>query len=194
MTDEVDQPTATGTRTASREGWKRTGQDLLVWLRTLSSAAVYATLIVTFGFQVARVEGRSMEPTLENQDRLVVNKLVYRLHDPQIGDVVMLLNPLNPDETLVKRIVAGPGDRISMADGRVVRNGVAIDEGFLHPDHRSYENRPGERVPAGHFFVLGDHRISSSDSRSFGGVPRKYILAKVQVRWWPIDRARVFAP
>ena len=194
MTDEVDQPTATGTRTASREGWKRTGQDLLVWLRTLSSAAVYATLIVTFGFQVARVDGRSMEPTLEHQDRLVVNKLAYRLHDPQIGDVVMLLNPLNPDETLVKRIVAGPGESISITGGRVARNGVAVDEGFLPPGYRSSDTRAAERVPAGHYFVLGDHRTNNSDSRSFGVVPKKYILGKVQVRWWPIDRARVFAP
>lgn len=84
---------------------------MILWLQTLASAAVYATLIVTFGFQVAGVEGRSMEPTLQDEDRLVVNKLAYQLHDPEIGDIVMLLHPTNPDQSLVKRIVAAPGNR-----------------------------------------------------------------------------------
>jgi len=161
-------------------------------MRTLASAAVYATLIVTFGFQVARVEGRSMEPTLGNQDRLVINKLAYRLSDPGIGDLVMLIHPLDPDQTLVKRIVAGPGDRISMSGGRVSRNGVRVDEAFVPGVSRSYEDHPMESVPAGHYYVLGDNRANSSDSRRFGFVPRKYILGKVQLRWWPLDRVQVF--
>jgi hypothetical protein len=86
----------------------RAGEEGLAWLKALTSAAVYATLIVTFVFQIARVEGQSMVPTLDNQDRLVVNKLAYRLSDPQVGDIVMLEYPLNPDQSYVKRIVAGP--------------------------------------------------------------------------------------
>ena len=80
------------------------------WFKTLASAAVYATLIVTFGFQVARVEGQSMAPTLEDQDRLIVNKLIYRLGEPQRGDIVMLYYPLNPDKSFVKRVIAEEGD------------------------------------------------------------------------------------
>ncbi len=84
--------------------------ELLAWFRTVASAAVYATLIVTFGFQVARVEGQSMAPTLQDQDRLIVNKLVYRLNSPQRGDIVMLYYPVNPDKSFVKRVIAEEGD------------------------------------------------------------------------------------
>ena len=89
---------------------ERVGDELVAWLKTLVSAAVYATLIVTFGFQVARVEGQSMAPTLEDQDRLIVNKLAYRIGDPRRGDIVMLYYPLNPDKSFVKRVIAEEGD------------------------------------------------------------------------------------
>ena len=173
---------------------KRAGRELIVWFRTLMSAAVFATLIVTFGFQVARVEGRSMEPTLHDQDRLVVNKLAYQLHDPEVGDVVMVLHPNNPDQTLVKRVVAAPGDTIAFQAGVVVRNGVAEDHAFVPPEFRQLDERDAVTVPEGYYFVLGDHRNNSTDSRSFGPVPKKYILGRVQARWWPIPDARAFEP
>ncbi|HWB28909.1 MAG TPA: signal peptidase I, partial [Vicinamibacterales bacterium] len=90
----------------------RIAEELFAWFKTLVSAAVYATLIVTFGFQIARVEGHSMAPTLEDQDRLIVNKLEYRLpnHSPRVGDIVMLLYPTNPDMSFVKRVIGEPGD------------------------------------------------------------------------------------
>ncbi len=87
--------------------WK---DELVAWFKTLASAAVYATLIVTFGFQVARVEGQSMAPTLEDQDRLIVNKLAYRMGAPRPGDIVMLYYPRNPDKSFVKRVIAEEGD------------------------------------------------------------------------------------
>jgi len=173
---------------------RRVGDELALWLRTLTSAAVYATLIVTFGFQVARVEGRSMEPTLHDQDRLVVNKLAYQLHDPEVGDVVMLLHPNNPGQSLVKRVVAAPGDTVAFQDGVVVRNGVVADEDFVAVDLRSFEDRSPVVIPEGFYFVLGDHRNNSSDSRAFGPVPKKYILGRIQIRWWPFVDARSFDP
>ena len=89
----------------------RAGEELLAWIKTFASAAVYATLIVTFGFQVARVEGKSMEPTLQDQDRLIVNKAAYRFFgEPKPGDIVMLFYPRDPDKSFVKRIVAEEGD------------------------------------------------------------------------------------
>lgn len=175
-------------------GLRRGGAELVLWLRTLASAAVYATMIVTFGFQVARVEGRSMEPTLQDQDRLIINKLAYHVDAPQVGDVVMLLHPNNPGQSLVKRVVASPGDSVAFREGVVVRNGMAIDEGFIPVDHRSFEDRAQVVVPEGHYFVLGDHRNNSSDSRTFGPVPKKYILGRIQIRWWPFAAARSFAP
>jgi len=173
---------------------RRIGGELVLWVRTLTSAAVYATLIVTFGFQVARVEGRSMEPTLHDQDRLVVNKLAYQLHNPEVGDVVMLLHPSNPGQSLVKRVVGAPGDTVAFRQGVVVRNGVVADEAFVAFDLRSVEDRAPVVVPEGFYFVLGDHRNNSSDSRAFGPVPKKYILGRIQIRWWPLADAKSFEP
>ncbi len=164
----------------------------MAWFKTLVSAAVYATIIVTFGFQVARVEGQSMVPTLEDQDRLIVNKLVYRWADPQVGDVVMLYYPEDPAKSFVKRIVAEAGDTIRSAEGKVYRNEVLLDDSFIPDEYRMSDTWGPIVVQRGYYFVMGDHRNNSSDSRAWGQVPKKYIIGKVQLRWWPIDHARVF--
>jgi signal peptidase I len=135
-----------------------------------------------------------MEPTLEDHDRLVVNKLAYQLHDPEVGDIVMLRHPGNPRQTLVKRVVAEPGDTVVFREGHVLRNGALAAEDFIPADLRSHENRDAVVVPEGYYFVLGDHRNNSSDSRTFGPVPMKYILGRIQVRWWPLAHARHFDP
>ena len=101
--------------------WERLGEEILTWFKTLASAAVYATLIVTFICQVARVEGHSMSPTLENHDRLIVNKLIYRLSVPQRDDIVMLYYPVNPDKSFVKRVIAKENDTVRIVDGKVYR-------------------------------------------------------------------------
>lgn len=170
----------------------RVGEELVAWFKTLASAAVYATLIVTFGFQVARVEGMSMAPTLQDQDRLIVNKLAYRLHDPQVGDIVMLYYPLKPEKSFVKRVIAEEGDNVRIVDGRVYRNEVPLDDSFVPPEYRSHDDWGPQVVPEGYYFVMGDHRNNSSDSRHWGFVPKKYIIGKVQLRWWPLTHARIF--
>jgi signal peptidase I len=170
----------------------RIGEETLAWLKTLASAAVYATLIVTFGFQVARVEGQSMAPTLADQDRLIVNKLAYRLGEPHVGDIVMLYYPLNPNKSFVKRVIAEEGDQVRVVDGRVYRNDVPMDDAFVPAEYRSHDDWGPQVVPEGYYFVMGDHRNNSSDSRHWGFVPKKYIIGKVQLRWWPIPHARVF--
>jgi signal peptidase I len=167
-------------------------EELVAWFKTLVSAAVYATLIVTFGFQVARVEGESMAPTLENQDRLIVNKLGYRLHKPAIGDIVMLYYPLDPDKSFVKRVVAEPGDTIKSVDGHVYRNDVLLRDDFIPEEYRSHDTWGPEVVREGFYYVMGDHRNNSSDSRAWGLVPEKYIIGKVELRWWPVNKARIF--
>jgi signal peptidase I len=168
------------------------GAGLVMWLKTMASAGVYATLIMTFVFQVARVDGTSMAPTLEDEDRLVVNKLAYRLDDPQVGDIVMLLYPLDPDKSYVKRIVAQEGDTLQIRAGRVFRNGVALDDSFIPPAYRGHDDWGPEVIPEGSYFVMGDHRTHSSDSRQWRFVPKKYIVGKVQLRWWPVGHAKVF--
>jgi signal peptidase I len=167
-------------------------EELVAWLKTLVSAAVYAILIVTFGFQVARVEGLSMAPTLEDQDRLIVNKLVYRIGEPRRGDIVMLYYPLNPDKSFVKRVIAEEGDTVRIVDGRVYVNDVPLHDDYIPAEYRSHDDWGPQVIPEGYDFVMGDHRNNSSDSRHWGMVPKKYIIGKVQLRWWPVTNARVF--
>jgi signal peptidase I len=181
---------ATGATTAERLAMVR--DELIAWFKTLASAAVYATLIVTFGFQVARVEGLSMAPTLADQDRLIVNKLVYRLGSPRPGDIVMLYYPLNPDKSFVKRVIGEEGDTIKVVDGRVYRNDVPVHDDYVPLEYRSHDDWGPQVVPEGYYFVMGDHRNNSSDSRHWGFVPKKYIIGKVQLRWWPLPTARLF--
>jgi signal peptidase I len=167
-------------------------EEVFAWVKTLTSAAVYATLIVTFGFQVARVEGMSMAPTLQDQDRLIVNKLAYLLDSPKVGDVVMLIYPKSPDKSFVKRVVAEPLDTVRMVEGKVFVNDEMLPDDFIPEEYRSTDDLPSEVVPEGYYFVMGDHRNNSSDSRHWGFVPKKYILGRVQLRWWPFNHARVF--
>ena len=171
------------------EMWR---DEFIAWVKTLASAAVYATLIVTFGFQVARVEGQSMAPTLADQDRLIVNKLAYRLADPQKSDIVMLYYPLNPDKSFVKRVIGEEGDTVRIVEGRVYVNDVPLRDDYVPPEYRSHDDWGPQVIPDGYYFVMGDHRNNSSDSRHWGFVPKKYIIGKVQLRWWPVPNGRVF--
>ena len=131
--------------TSARRVAGRIAEEVVAWLKTLASAAVYATLIVTFGFQVARVEGQSMAPTLADQDRLIVNKAAYRFfEEPQIGDIVMLYYPLNPEKSFVKRVIAKEGDQVRIVNGRVYRNDV-LDQRRVRADRVSQPRRLGPR-------------------------------------------------
>jgi signal peptidase I len=147
---------------------------------------------VTFLFQVARVEGGGMAPTLVSGDRVIVNKLVYRMGEPHVGDVVMLYYPLNPERSFVKRVIAEEGDQVRIVDGQVYRNDVPMDDGFVPVEYRSRERWGPQVVPEGYYFVMGDHRNNSSDSRHWGFVPKKYIIGKVRWRWWPPRTMRLF--
>jgi len=162
------------------------------WFRTLASAAVYATLLLTFVGQIARVDGLSMEPTLADHDRLVVNKWIYRVSEPRPGDIVMLYYPVDPEKSFVKRVIAREGDEVRIASGKVYVNGVALHDEFVPPEYRSFDDFGPQLVPQGYYFVMGDHRNGSSDSRHWGPVPKKYIVGKVQLRWWPPNHARLF--
>jgi signal peptidase I len=148
--------------------------------------------VVTFLAQVARIEGHAMAPTLADRDRVIVNKLAYQIGQPQTGDIVMLNYPLQPEKMFVKRVVATEGDQVQIVDGKVSRNGVPMDDSFVPPDFRSHDDWGPQVVPEGYYFVMGDHRNNSSDSRHWGFVPKKYITGRVQWRWWPVPHARSF--
>jgi len=180
---------ASPTRAERLAAWQ---EEFWAWMKTLASAALYAVVIVTFVFQVARVEGLSMAPTLDDQDRLIVNKLIYRLSDPRRGDIVMLYYPLDPDKMFVKRVIAEEGDQVRIVDGRVYVNDVPMPSEYVPVEYQSHDDWGPQVIPQGHYFVMGDHRNNSQDSRHFGFVPKRYIVGKVQVRWWPVPQARAF--
>ncbi|CAN5660065.1 signal peptidase I [soil metagenome] len=173
---------------------RRLAEEFVAWFKTLASAGVYATLIVTFGFQVARVEGHSMAPTLHDQDRLVVNKFAYLTHigEPKVGDVVMLYWPNDPTKALVKRVMAAEGHWVRIVNGRLFVDDKPVNDTFVSDAYRGHDDYGPVRIREGFFFVMGDHRNASSDSRIWGDVPRKYIIGRVQVRWWPLADARTF--
>ena len=172
--------------------WRRVASEVVAGAQTLLSAAVYATLIVTFCVQVARVDGLSMAPTLDDQDRLIVNKLVYQFGDPQPGDIVMLYYPVDPDKMFVKRVIAQEGDTVRIVDGRVYVNELPLADDYVPSEFRSHDDLGPTVVQPGYYFVMGDHRNNSLDSRHWGPVPKKYIVGKVNVRWWPLQDVRLF--
>jgi signal peptidase I len=177
---------------ARPSAWRRVGQEMVAAVQTLLSAAVYATLIVTFCVQVARVDGLSMAPTLDDQDRLIVNKLVYQFGDPQPGDIVMLYYPVDPEKMFVKRVIAQEGDTVRIVDGRVYVNELPLADDYVPSEFRSHDDLGPTVVQPGYYFVMGDHRNNSLDSRHWGSVPKKYIVGKVNARWWPLQDARIF--
>ena len=192
LVSSVPPPVADAVRPERPGAWARMWEELTSGVQTLVSAAVYATLIVTFGFQVARVDGLSMAPTLEDHDRLIVNKLVYELGDPRPGDIVMLYYPLNPEKMFVKRVIARESDTVRIVDGRVYVNDIPLRDDYVPAEFRSHDDWGPQVVQQGYYFVMGDHRNNSSDSRHWGPVPKKYIVGKVKVRWWPLQDAKIF--
>jgi signal peptidase I len=178
--------------TAHESLWRKMAHEVISGVQTLLSAAVYATLIVTFGVQVARVDGQSMSPTLEDHDRLIVNKFIYEIGEPRPGDIVMLYYPLNPEKMFVKRVIAKESDTVRIIDGKVYVNDLPLHDDYVPEEFRSHDDWGPTVVPQGYYFVMGDHRNNSSDSRNWGPVPKKYIVGKVKVRWWPIQEARIF--
>ncbi len=195
-TEAPDQPAAEPSEATGRrsDALARVTNEAVAWLKTLTSAAVYATLIVTFGFQGARVQGQSMAPTLADHDRLIVNQAAYLpwIGEPHVGDIVMLYYPNKPEQTFVKRIIAKEGDRVGVVDGKVYRNDVLMDDSFLPSEYRSHDDWGPEVIPEGYYFVMGDNRNNSFDSRHWRFVPKRYIVGRVQLRWWPMPHSRLF--
>jgi len=159
------------------------------WLHTLVVAGGLFLFTETFLLQGFSVHGSCMEPNLYTGERLLGNKLRYRLHPPQRGDVVVFRYPDNPRKIYVKRVVALPGEMIAIRDGTVYLNGKPLHESYvINPAHGSY---PPARVPSGQYFVLGDNRDHSSDSRAWGFVPTRHLEGKVWLRYWPLRRAGI---
>jgi signal peptidase I len=142
--------------------------------------------------QLARVHGLSMAPTLQDRDRLVVDRLTYHVGKPIPGDIVMFHVPLDHEQLFVKRIVAQESDRVWIKAGRVYVNGRPLEDSYVPSEFRSDEDWGPYTVPPDNYLVLGDHRNRSSDSRHWGPVPRDAIVGRVQARWWPLTEAAMF--
>jgi signal peptidase I len=156
-------------------------------LHDLAVAVLFCFFLITFVAQAFRVQGTSMEPLLRDGDRIVVSKLAYRLGPIERGDVVVFWYPRDPSISFIKRVVGLPGDQVEIRAGRVFVNGTPIREPYLPEGFRDVDSYPRTEVRRGHYFVLGDHRQSSNDSRSWGQVPEKYIYGRAVFRFWPVD-------
>lgn len=161
------------------------------WLRDLVVSVVVSAFIIVFLYQPVRVEGTSMLPMLEDQDRLFINKLAYRVGEIHRGDVVVFLYPHDHEKSYIKRVIAVPGDDLKIDHGQVYVNGEAVKEPYVPQRFVDDRSQPEITIPAHEYFVMGDHRSISSDSRDFGPVERELIYGKAAFVYWPMDQAGV---
>ena len=161
------------------------------WLWDMVIAVVVSAFIIFFLYQPVVVEGTSMLPVLEDQDRLIINKMAYRVGEIHRGDVVVFLYPHDHDKSYIKRVIALPGDDLRIDHGQVFVNGVHVPEPYVPKRFEDDRSQPEMTVPAHEYFVMGDHRSISSDSREFGPVDRELIYGKAAFVYWPVDQAGV---
>jgi len=166
------------------------------WIRELIESVLPALVIVlvvnVFLAQATRVEGQSMEPNLHNDQRLIIEKLSYKFHEPRRGDIVVIRRPYQSSEPLIKRIIGLPGETVELNDGRVYVSGKTLEEPYLA--QATLGRMPPRLVPEEHVFVLGDNRGASNDSRAFGTVPFDDIIGRAFVRYWPPSEISLFSP
>ncbi len=161
------------------------------WVRDLIVSIAVSTFIIIFLYQPVRVEGTSMLPMLEDQDRLFINKLAYRVGDIHRGDVVVFLYPHDHDKSYIKRVIALPGDDLRIDHGRVYVNGHLVVEKYVPIQFADERSLPQTIIPENEYFVMGDHRSISSDSRDFGPVDRDLIYGKAAFVYWPMEQMGV---
>src|SRR5215469_972745 len=158
------------------------------WMRDLLISLGISAFIIVFLYQPVKVEGTSMMPSLDDQERIFINKFVYRIEPIQRGDIVVFRYPRDPAKSFIKRVIGVAGDHVRIVDGHVFLNGRMLEENYVpgvYQDERSY---PEIVVPPDYYFVLGDHRSLSNDSRDFGPVDASYIYGKAVFGYWPVDK------
>jgi len=161
--------------------------EIRVWTRDLLIAIGLALVIIVFLYQPVKVEGTSMAPLLSDQERIFINKFVYRFEAIQRGDVVVFWYPLDRSKSFIKRVIALPGETVSIRQGVVTVNGNVVPEPYVPPQYEDVSDYGPVRVPKDSYFVMGDHRISSNDSRVFGPVASRFIYGRAVFAYWPVD-------
>jgi len=158
------------------------------WLRDLAVSVVLAIILIVFIYQPVKVEGTSMMPSLTDQERIFINKFTYRFGTIERGDMVVFWFPLDKTKSYIKRIIGLPGDKVLVENGAVIVNGKPLDETYVPDEYRDHNSYPEVEVEPGHYYVLGDHRSSSNDSRQGWTVARTNIYGKAVFAYWPLDR------
>jgi signal peptidase I len=161
------------------------------WMRDLALSVVIAIVVILFLYQPVRVEGTSMKPTLIDEERIFINKFVYRFSDVTRGDVVVFWFPRDTTKSYIKRVIGVPGDTVEVRDGTVFVNSKKLYEPYVTEENRDHAPMEAKELGPDEFFVLGDHRNASNDSRAWGLVPRSYIYGKAVFVYWPLDRMGV---
>jgi signal peptidase I len=159
-----------------------------VWLRDLIISLSISAFIIIFLYQPVKVEGTSMMPSLDDQERIFVNKFVYRMEPIQRGDIVVFRYPRDPSKSFIKRVIGLAGDHIRIDTGQVFVNDVSLEEDYVPSDYADQRSYPEIVVPPNAYFLLGDHRTMSNDSRDFGAVQQTFIYGKAVFGYWPMDK------
>jgi len=160
------------------------------WFRDLMLSVLIAVLVILFLYRPVKVEGTSMMPSLFDQERLFINQFTYKfkLGDIKRGDTVVFWFPEDTTKSYIKRVIGLPGDTVEVNDGYVVINNKKLEESYVPPEYRDDRSYSKRVVPPDEYFVLGDHRVSSNDSRAWGFVPRNYIYGKAVFVFWPPEK------
>ncbi|MGH9340309.1 MAG: signal peptidase I [Acidobacteriota bacterium] len=180
-----------GTEVVAAEVGKETVsllEEIRNWTRDIFFAALTAIFIVVFVVQPVKVEGTSMQPRLLDQERIFVNKFLYNFAFIERGDIVVFWYPRDPTKSFIKRVIALPGEMVEIRSGTVFINGRELIEPYVKAEFIDEGSFGPRVVPPEHYFVLGDHRNSSNDSRSWGCVPNTNIFGKAILRYWPVSR------
>jgi signal peptidase I len=183
--------TKSGEAAVAARGDERPLRILRSWARDLFFSISISLFIILFVYQPVKVEGGSMEPGLQDQERIFINKMAYRLEPIERGDIIVFHYPHDPSKSFIKRVIGLPGDRVRVADGHVYLNGRLTAEPYVPEEYLDAHSSPEVKVPSDSYFVLGDHRSMSRDSRDFGPVARSYIYGKAVFGYWPMDKMGV---
>ncbi len=161
--------------------------ELRGWVRDLAVAMSLALIIIVFLYQPVKVEGTSMAPLLSDQERIFINKFVYHFEPIERGDVVVFWYPLDRSKSFIKRVVGLPGETIELRRGRLFINDKELSETYVPASFFDGSSYGPLQISPGSYFVMGDHRDSSNDSRMFGAVSRDFIYGKAVFAYWPVD-------
>jgi signal peptidase I len=161
---------------------------LSTWLGNMVISLLTAAFFIIFLYQPVKVEGTSMLPGLEDQERIFVNKFVYHLEPISRGDVIVFRYPRDPSKSYIKRVIGIAGDRIHIVEGLVFVNGEPLTEDYVPQQYVDWRSAPEITVPPGYYFMMGDHRNMSNDSRDFGPVAQKFVVGKAVFGYWPFDK------